>query len=123
MPGWSGWLVLRMFRGMFFSRTGGDRSLVEHLRSDIAELPQLGVGDALDGAGVLHDLGVGHEEAGDVSPVFVDVGVSAAAARAPVISAAAAGEGLDAAVGHGPRSRGDHPAARGGAAQGLVAGG
>ena len=97
---------------------------MEHLRSDIAELPQLGVGDALDGAGVLHDLGVGHEEAGDVGPVFVDVGVQRRRRQSAGDVAAAAGEGLDAAVGHGPVEAGDHhPAAGGGAAQGLVAGG
>ena len=97
---------------------------MEHLRSDIAELPQLGVGDALDGAGVLHDFGVGHKEAGDVGPVLVDVGVQRRRRQSAGDVAAAAGEGLDAAVGHGTVEAGDHhPAAGGSAAQGLVAGG
>ena len=94
---------------------------MEHLRSDIAELPQLGVGDALDGAGVLHDLGVGHEEAGDVSPVFVDVGVQRRRRQSAGDVAAAPGKGLDRAVRHGAvKARNHYPAAADRVTQRLI---
>ena len=99
------------------------RAFVEHLCADIAELAELGVGDALDGLGVLDDLGVRHQEAGHIRPVLVHVGVQRRRGQCAGDVAAAAGKRVDAAVGHGPvESRNDHPPARRGTAQVLIAG-
>ena len=96
---------------------------MEHLCADIAELAELGVGDALDGLGVLDDLGVRHQEAGHIRPVLVHVGVQRRRGQCAGNVAAAAGKRVDAAVGHGPvESRNDHPPARRGTAQVLIAG-
>ena len=96
---------------------------MEHLRPDVAQLPQLRVGDTLDGLGVLYDLGVGHEEAGHIRPVLVHIGVQRCRRQRTGDVAAAPGKRMDAAVGHGPVEAGDHhPPPRRGAAQVLVAG-
>ena len=98
-----------------------DGALVEHLRADVAQLPQLGVGDALDGAGIGDDLGVRHQEAGHVRPVLVHVGVQRGRRQRAGDVAAAAGEGVDGAVGQHAVEAGDHHTPPGGAAQRLIA--
>ena len=95
---------------------------MKHLRADVAQLAQLRVGDALDGARVGHDLGIGHQEAGHVRPVLVHVGVQRRRRQRAGDVAAAAGEGVDAAVGqHAVEAGDDHPAAGGRPLQGLIA--
>ena len=95
---------------------------MEHLSADVAQLAELGVGDALDGTGIIYDLGVGHKEAGDIRPVFVDIGIQRRRRQRAGDVAAAAGEGVDAAVGHDAVEAGDdHPAAGGRPAEVLVA--
>ena len=93
---------------------GEDRPLVEHLRADVAQLAQLGIGDALDGLGILDDARVGHQEAGHVRPVLIDVRVERGRGQRAGDVAAAAGEGLDRAVGHDAVKAGHHDAAAGG---------
>ncbi len=52
------------------------------------------------GRGSFDDLGVGHEEAGHVRPVLVHIRVERGRGQRAGDVAAAAGEGLDRAVGH-----------------------
>ena len=100
---------------------GEDGALVEHLRADVAQLAQFTVGEMADGRGIVHDARVGHQNAGDVCPVFVDVGVQRRRCQRTGDVAAAAGEGTDAPVGHHAVEAGnDHAAVARGAAQRLV---
>lgn len=50
-----------------------DRHFMQHLRAAVGKLAQLAVGRALDGARMIDDAGIGHQNAGDIRPVFVDI--------------------------------------------------
>ena len=84
--------------------------LVKHLRAGIAQLPKLVVGDFRDSLRIVHDPGVGHEDAGHVRPVLVHVRVQRRRRQRAGDIAAAPGEGMDGAVGHGAVESGDHRA-------------
>ena len=73
---------------------------MEHLRAGIAQLPQLVVGDLGDGGRIVHNPGVGHEDAGHVRPVFVYVRIQRGGGQRAGDVGAAPGEGADLAVGH-----------------------
>ena len=90
---------------------GEDRALVQHLRTDEAQLAQLVIRDALDRQRVGHDAGVGHEDTGHVRPVFVHVGIERRGCERAGNVAAAAGEGADLAVGRHAVKAGDDDAA------------
>ena len=92
--------------------------LVKHLGAGVAQLPKLVVGDLGDGLGIVHDPGVGHENAGHVRPVFVHIRVQRRRGQCAGDVAAAPGEGMDGTVGHGAVEAGDHRAV---AQQNLVA--
>ena len=77
---------------------GEDGLLVEHVGSGIGELPQFAVGDALHGSGVGDHAWVGHQQARDVGPVFVQDGAGRARQDGPGDVRAAAREGLDLAL-------------------------
>ena len=100
-----------------------DGALMQHLRADIAQLAKLGIGDALNGLGIGHDFGIGHQETGHIRPVFVHIGVQRGGGQRAGNIAAAAGEGLDGAVGHGAVEAGnDHLASLCRVPQGLIGG-
>ena len=102
---------------------GEDGPLMEHLRADVAQLPQLRVGDALDGQRITDDPGIGHEEAGHIRPVFIYIRVQRRRRQRAGDVAAAPGEGLDGPVGHGAVKAGDHdPSAGGRTGEGFIAG-
>ena len=46
---------------------------MQHLRAAVGKLAQLAVGRALDGARMIDDAGIGHQDAGDIRPVFIDI--------------------------------------------------
>ena len=76
-----------------------DGVLVEHVGAHVGQLSELPVGDGLNGGGILHDPGVGHQEAGNVGPVFIKVGVEGAGHQRAGHIGAASGKGGDGAVG------------------------
>ena len=99
-----------------------DGPLVKHLGSDVAQLPQLRVGNALNGQRVLHNPGVRHEEARHIRPVFIHIRVQGRRRQGAGDVAAAPGKGLDAPVGHSAvKARDHHPPAGGRPGQDLVA--
>ena len=96
---------------------------MEHLRADVAQLTQLGVGNALDGPRIGYDLGVGHQEAGHVRPVLIHVGVQRRRRQRTGDVAAAPAEGVDAAVRqHAVEAGNDHLPPAGRMDQSLIAG-
>lgn len=46
---------------------------MQHLRAAVGKLAQFAVGRALDGARMIDNTGIGHENAGDIRPVFIDI--------------------------------------------------
>ena len=99
-----------------------DGPLVEHLGADIAQLPQLRVGDALNGQRVLHDAGICHEEARHIRPVFIYIRIQCRRRQGAGDVAAAPGKGPDASIGHGAVKARDHHSPPGGhPGQDLVA--
>ena len=90
-----------------FLAHGEDRAFVQHLRADVAQLAQLAVGHAADGLRIVDDAGVSHQDAGDVRPVFIYVRAECRRRKRAGDIAAAAGEGLDVAVGHHAIKAGD----------------
>ncbi len=87
-----------------------DRLVVQHRRAHVGELAELAVGQHLDGARVVDDARVGHQQARDVGPVLVDIGTGAASHDGPGDVGASAGEGLDRAVRQRSVEAGDHGA-------------
>ena len=93
-------------RGVGVADIGGDARPVDgehavfmkHGSAHVAQLPKLPVGDAADGPGLGHDMGVGHQEAVDVRPVFIQLGISGPGHDGAGNIAAAPGEGVDLAV-------------------------
>ena len=75
-----------------------DRVLMQDLRTEIAELAELGIGHAGDRFGVFHDPGVRHQNAGDVGPVLIDLRVQSRSSQSAGDIGASAGEGADVAV-------------------------
>ena len=84
-----------------------DRFLVQHGRAHVGKLAQLAVGDGLDRLRMVHDAGVCHEEARDIRPVLVNVGVDGAGHDGAGHVGAAARKGLDRPVRHGAVEAGD----------------
>ena len=86
---------------------GEDGALVKHLGTGVAQLPQLVIGDLGDGGRVIHNAGVGHEDAGYIRPVFIHVGIQRRRRQSPGDVGAAPGEGADFTVGHPAIKAGD----------------
>ena len=93
----------------FLDRQNG--FLVQHRSAHERHLAQLGVGDAGNGPGILHNARIGHQYAGNVRPVFVYVRVHRGCGERAGDVAAAAGEGADLAVGRHAVKAGDDDAA------------
>ena len=94
---------------------------MQHLRAHVAQLAQLVVGYALYRVGIVNYARIGHEYAGNIRPVFVNVGVQRRRCQRAGHVAAAAREHADAAVGHcAVKAGGDYPAAGGKALKLLV---
>ena len=96
-------LILRAVGVAYIDRNlrtsyGKDRIFVQHGGPHIAQLAQLGIRDHRDHLGVIHNARVRHEKSAHVSPVFVNVRLHRAGDDCSGDVAAAAGEGLDAAV-------------------------
>ena len=110
-------------QGDVFLPDGENGSLVEHLGTAVAQLPQLVVGDLGNGLGILHNPGVRHEDAGYIGPVFVDIRVQSRRGQSAGNVAAAPGKGFDFAVGQLAVEAGNHHAGAGHQhPQGFVAG-
>jgi hypothetical protein len=73
---------------------------VEHACAHVGKLAQLGIGDNADSLGILNDTGVSHQESAYVCPVLVEVHLRSLCDNGAGEVGAAAGEGLDGAVGH-----------------------
>jgi hypothetical protein len=85
-----------------------DGLLLEDRGAHVGELAHLVKRDATDGAGVLDDPGICREEARDVRPVLIDVGIEAAGGDGARDVAAAALEELDGAVDGSAVEAGQH---------------
>ena len=83
-----------------FLPDGEHRHFMQHLRAGIGELAQLGVSSAVDGLGIVDDMRVGHQNAGNVRPIFIDAGIQRGSGQCARDVRAAAGERADLAVGH-----------------------
>ena len=81
--------------------------LVENGSTHVGQLAELAVGDLLDDAGVVDDAGVGHHEAGHVSPVLIEIGLGGLCYDGAGDIGSTAGEGLDGAVGGAAVEAGD----------------
>ena len=77
-----------------------DGGFVQHGRAHVGQLPQLRVGDHVDGRRVVHDARVAAEQAGHVRPVLVEVGCGRARNDCAGDVRAAAAEGAHLAVRH-----------------------
>ena len=98
-----------------------DAGFVQHLGAHVAQLPQLAVGDALDGPGVLHDARIRHQDPGNIGPVFVHIGRKRRRCQSAGHIAAAAGQHPDMAIRHhAVKARNDDPALPGDTAQHFV---
>lgn len=81
-----------MNRNVVFLR-GEDGVFVKHGRAHVGKLAQFGVGNVGDRLRIANDARIGHQESGNIGPVFVDIcfhdvgqngtGHIAAAARRP----------------------------------------
>lgn len=74
--------------------------LVQDLRSHIAKLPQLVIGDALDGAGIFHNAGIRHKNTGNIGPVFVYIGPQCRCRQSTGHITSATAEHLNMAIRH-----------------------
>ena len=72
-----------------------DGFLMENRRTHEGQLPQLRVGDMGNGAGIGNNLGISHQYAGDIGPVFIHIGVNRGGAQRAGNVAAAPGHHLD----------------------------
>ena len=81
--------------------------VVQHGRAHVGQLALLPVGDLLDGAGVLDQARVGHQQAGNVGPVLVHGGMDGAGDDGPGHVRPAAREALDLALRVLPVEAGD----------------
>ena len=75
-----------------------DRALMQYLRPDAGQLPQLFKAQRRDRLRLRDDAGVGGEDAGDIRPVFVDVGPERRGGQRACHIRAAAWERMDAAI-------------------------
>ena len=80
---------------------------MENRRAHEGQLPQLRVGDMGNGAGIGHNFRVGHQNTGDVSPVFIHVGVHSGGRQRAGDIAAATGHHLDLSCGQTAVEAGD----------------
>ena len=90
---------------------GEDCLLVQDARAHVGQLVHLVERDAADGARALDDAGVCREEARDVSPVLVQVGVEGARHDGARDVATATAEQADVALGRGAVEARQHEAA------------
>lgn len=85
-----------------------DCFFMEHAGAHVGELPEFGVGNVGDFVGVVHDGGICHQEAGDISPVLIHVRVHGIGQDRTGDVAAAPGEHLDPSVGSGAVETWEH---------------
>ena len=83
---------------------------MQHLCAAVGKLTQLGIGCAVNGLGIFDDSGVCHQDAGNIRPVFVDIGIQSGSSKRAGDIGAAAGKGADLAVGHEAVEAGNHDA-------------
>ena len=86
---------------------GEDGVLVQNRRAHVGKLAQLAVSEALDAGGVFDDARVGHQKAGNIRPVFIQLRLRRARHHRARDIAAAARKGAHAAVREGPVKAGD----------------
>ena len=89
-----------------------DGGFVQHGRAHVRKFAQLGVGDHVDGRGVVHDARVAAEQAGHVRPVLVEVGCGRTRHDCAGNVRAAAAEGVHPAVRQSAVESGEHRAGR-----------
>ena len=86
--------------------------LVQDARAHVRKLAHLLVRDAADGLGMLDDARVGGEEAGDIGPVLIQIGIQALGKDRARDIAAAAIEQLDLSLARGAVEARHHETAR-----------
>ena len=84
------------------------RALMQHLRAHVAQLAQLVVGYALDGVGIVNYARIGHEYAGNVCPVLIQIRIDCFGNQRTGNIGTAAGESNNCTIFHGTvKSRND----------------
>ena len=85
---------------------------MEHRGAHIGKLPQFFIGDAVDFFRILHDPRIRHEKAGNIRPVFIEIGTGRRGDNRTRHIRAAPGKGLDAAIRHASIKPGNHSPSR-----------
>ena len=90
------------------STDGEHRILMENGSAHVGQLAQFLIGDVLNGMRCIHQSGISCQHTGDIRPVLIQACTHCQCHNGTGQIGAAAGEGVDIAIGQGPVETGNH---------------